>query len=153
MSAEEDKAVVRRFVEELWNQRRLDAADEIFHPDCVTHQLRSGPEAAPARRDPATLKRHVAEWLEGFPDVRFTVEQMVAEAGLVSSRLLFEGTHAGAWLGLAPTGRRVEIRMTVVHRIAGGKIVEDWVLVESLGFLQQLGLLPPDAEIMSRAAR
>ena len=153
MSAEEDKAVVRRFVEELWNDRRLDAADEIFHPDCVTHQLRSGAADAPARRDPATLKRHVEEWLGGFPDLRFTVEQMVAEAGLVSSRLVAQGTHAGAWLGLAPTGRRVEIRMTTVHRIEGGKIAEDWVLVDSLGFFQQLGLLPTDAEIMSRAAR
>ena len=151
MSAEEDKSVVRRFVEELWNGRRLDVAGELFHPDCVTHQLRSGSQDAPSRRDPETLKRHVAEWLEGFPDVRFTVEQMVAEAGLVSSRLLFEGTHAGAWLGLAPTGRRVRIRMMTVHRIEGGKIVEDWVLVESLGFFQQLGLLPPDEKIMSRA--
>ncbi|HEV2763682.1 MAG TPA: ester cyclase [Pyrinomonadaceae bacterium] len=153
MSAEEDKAVVRRFVEELWNARRLDAAEELFHADCVTHQLRSGTSVAPVPRGPDELKRHVLEWLEGFPDLKFTAEQMVAEAGFVTTRLRMEGTHTGAWLGVEPTGRRVQIRLMTVHRIEGGKIAEDWVLVESLGFFQQLGLLPPDEEIMTRAAR
>lgn len=153
MSAEQDKSVVRRFVEELWNGRRLDAAEEIFHADCVTHQLRSGSEVAGLPRGPEMLKRHVEEWLEGFPDLKFTAEQMVAEGGLVTTRLVAEGTHAGAWLGIAPTGKRVSIRMVTIHRVEGGKITEDWVIVESLGFFQQLGLLPSDEEIMSRAAR
>lgn len=153
MSVEDDnRAVVRRFFEELWNGRRLDLACELFADDCVTHQLRSGAEPVASARDPETLKGHVAEWLGAFPDLSFGVEEMVAEGDRVASRLLMRGTHAGAWLGVAPTGRRVSVRMFTVHRIAGGKIVEDWVLVESLGLLQQLGLLPSTPEILAGAA-
>ncbi|HEY0077514.1 MAG TPA: ester cyclase [Pyrinomonadaceae bacterium] len=153
MSAEENKAVVRRFYEELWNARRMETADEIFAEECVTHQLQSGAEVTTAGRSPAALKRHVAEWLEGFPDLRFEVEQMIAEGTEVLSRSVMRGTHAGRWMGVAASHREVSIRMMVVHRIEGGKIVEDWVLVESLGFLQQLGLVPPTVEILSKAAK
>jgi len=153
LSAEQNKAIIRRFIEELWNSRRLDIADEIFAVDCTTHQLRSGSEAVASARDPETLKRHVAEWLDSFPDLSFSVEQMIAEADQVVSQIVMRGTHTGAWLGVAPTGKQVSLRMITIHRIAGGKIVEDWVLVESLGFFQQLGLLPTTQEIMAGAAK
>lgn len=151
-STAQNRAVVRRFYDELWNGRDPSVADEIFAAGCVTHQLRSGAEAQGVRRGPAEVKRHVAEWLEGFPDLRFEVEELVCEGDLVASRARMRGTHAGAWLGVAPTGRRVEIRMAVTHRVASGKVVEDWVLVEALGFFQQLGLAPPTEEILSKAA-
>jgi steroid delta-isomerase-like uncharacterized protein len=153
MSTEQNKATVRLFIEELWNNRRLDIADEIFASDCITHQLRSGSELVAAPRDPETLKGHVAEWLVGFPDLRFTIEQMVAEADQVVTRCVMHGTHTGAWLGIAPTGKQISIRMVVIHRIRGGKIVEDWVLVESLGFFQQLGLISATQEILAEAAK
>jgi predicted ester cyclase len=63
------------------------------------------------------------------------------------------GTHTGAWLGLAPTGMRVSVQMIVIHRIGGGKIVEDWVLVGSLGLFQQLGLVPATQELLARGAK
>ena len=153
MSAEQNKAIVRRFIEELWNNRNLDVADEIFAADCTTHQLRSGLEVAASPRDPETLKRHVAEWLTSFPDLSFSVEQMVAETDQVVSRIVMRGTHTGAWLGVAPTYKQVSLRMVTIHRIANEKIVEDWVLVESLGFFQQLGLLPETQQIMAGAAK
>lgn len=153
MSSEQNKAIVRRFIQELWNGRRLDVADEIFAATCVTHQLRSGSEIDAAPRDSETLKKHLAQWLASFPDLRFTVEQMVAEGDQVVTRCVMRGTHAGAWLGVAPTGKEVSIRMIVTHRIVDGRIVEDWVLVESLGFFQQLGLIPPTEEIMTQAAK
>lgn len=153
MSAEQNKAIVRRFIEELWNNRKLDVADAIFAADCVTHQLRSGAEPVSAPRSPDLVKKHVTEWLVGFPDLRFTIEQMIAEADQVAARTVMQGTHTGVWLGVAPTGRHVSIRMTTVHRIANGKIAEDWVLVESLGFFQQLGLIPPTQEIIAKAAK
>jgi hypothetical protein len=148
MSAEESKACARRFVEELWNERRLELADELVAPDCVTHQLRSGAEDAPAPRTPALLKEHVAAWLAAFPDLHFEIEQMIAEGALVSTRCTMHGTHTGPWLGVAPTNREVSVRMVVTQRIAGGQIVEDWVLVESLGLFQQLGLVPPREELL-----
>lgn len=147
-SAEELEAVVRRFYGELWNGRRLEVADEIIAPGCVTHQLQSGAEAAGAARGPEAVRRHVAEWLAGFPDLRFEVEQLVVGRDRVVSQSVMTGTHAGAWLGVAPTGRRVSVRLVVTQRIEGGRIAEDWVMVEALGFFQQLGLVPPTEEIL-----
>jgi steroid delta-isomerase-like uncharacterized protein len=153
VSTEEGKAIVTRFYDELWNNRNLSVADEIFAADCVTHQLRSGEEAASVPRGPEAIKHHVGEWLAGFPDVRFSVEQMIAEADHVLTHSVMRGTHIGTWLGIAPTGKQVSIRMFVVHRIMNGKIAEDWVLVESLGFLQQLGLIPATEEILAKAVK
>ena len=152
MSIEQNKKIVRRFFEELWNARNLAAADEIFAPGCVTHQLQSGAETVSTPRDAEAIKRHINEWLEAFPDLQFTVERMIAEGDLVISFATMSGTHAGNWHGIAGSGKEISIRMTVAHRIAHEKITADWVLVESLGFFQQLGLLPPVEEIMSGAS-
>ncbi|MCA1566928.1 MAG: ester cyclase [Acidobacteria bacterium] len=151
MLANDHKAVVRRFYEELWNERRVEIADEIIAADCVTHQLTSGVEDSGTPRPPELIKQHVAAWLAGFPDLHFTVEQMLAEGDRVVTHSRMRGTHTGAWHGLAPTGRKISLPMVVIQRIAGGKIAEDWVLVDSLGFYQQLGLAPPTEEIMARA--
>ena len=142
MAAAENKAIVRRFYEELWNARRTEIADELFASDCLTHQLQSGSVDAGVPRPPQAIKEHIAEWLTGFADLRFKVEEIFAEDDRVLSRCIAHGTHTGTWCGIKPTGKHIEIRMMVIHKIQGGKIAEDWVLVESLGFFQQLGLLP-----------
>lgn len=144
------KNIIRRFVEELWNARKLEVADEIFSEECVTHQLHSGDDADPVRRGPDEMKEHISNWVLSFPDLHFTVEQMIGDGDRVVSQLRMEGTHQGTWMGISPTGRRLQIRMVTIHRIADRKIVEDWVLVESLGFFQQLGVLPkPEVLIRS----
>lgn len=148
MSTTENKAIVRRFYEELWNERRIEIAEEIFAQDCVTHQLQSGSEDVGMLRNAEAIKHHVAGWLASFKDFRFEVEEMVAEGDRVVSRCVAHGTHTGTWFGIQPTGKRITIRMVVTHRIQGRKIAEDWVLVESLGFLQQLGLVPATAAIL-----
>jgi predicted ester cyclase len=137
---DEAKHVIKRFVEELWNARQLNVADQIFSEDCVTHQLRSGILAEPAPRGPQAFKEHVSGWLMSFPDLRFNIEQMIAGGDRVVSQLVMEGTHQGSWMGMSPTGKRLHIRMITIHRIANSKIAEDWVLVESLGLFQQLGV-------------
>ena len=95
-----------------------------------------------APRGPEAIKAHVREWLNGFPDLKFAIEQQVAEGERVASQLVMTGTHTGPWAGIPPTGRAVSIRMIAIHRVQKGKIIEDWVLVESLGFFQQLGAVP-----------
>jgi steroid delta-isomerase-like uncharacterized protein len=150
---EQAKHIIKRFVEELWNARRLEVADQIFSEDCVTHQLRSGVLAEPAHRGPQAMKEHVSGWLMSFPDLRFNLEQMIAEQDRVVSQLVMEGTHQGTWMGISPTRRRLQIRMITIHRITNGKIAEDWVLVESLGFFQQLGVLPDTAELIRNFAQ
>ena len=151
MTASESKAIVRRFFEELWNERKIEIAHEIFAPDCVTHQLQSGSEDVGMLRNAEAIEHHIAGWLAGFEDLRFEIEDMFAEADKVFSRCVAHGTHTGTWFGIRPTGKRISIRMVVIHRIQSGKIAEDWVLVESLGFLQQLGLLPPTEAILESA--
>lgn len=147
------KHIIERFVEELWNGRRLEVADQIFSEDCVTHQLRSGTVAEPVRRGPQEIKEHVSAWLTSFPDLRFNIEQTIAEGDRIVTHLVMEGTHQGAWMGISPTGKRIQIRMITIHRIANGKIAEDWVLVESLGFFQQLGVLPDTTELIRNFAQ
>ena len=150
-TADANQQLVRRFVEELWNGRKLELADELISSDCQTHQLRSGASVAAVSRGPAAIKEHVAEWLRGFPDLRFTIEQIFSFGDKVFTQSVMEGTHTGRWLEIAATNKRVTIRMMTVHRIAHGKIAEDWVLVESLGFFQQLRLIASTPELFSRA--
>ena len=102
-------------------------------------------------RGPEAVKHHVLDWLNGFPDLHFTVEQMVAEEEQVVTRCLMRGTHTGNWLGIAPTGKQLSIRMIVIQRVVTGKIVEDWVLVEALGFFQQLGLVRSTENLLAKA--
>ena len=153
MSTEQNKIIVRRFIDELWNRRLLDVANEVFSTTCITHQLRSGAEIDSSPRDPESLKKHVAEWLASFPDLHFEIEQMMAEGDLVVTRCVMRGTHSVAWFGVTPTRKTISIRMMITHRIVAGQIVEDWVLVDSLGFFQQLGLIPATEELMKQAAK
>ncbi|MDQ3063298.1 MAG: ester cyclase [Acidobacteriota bacterium] len=152
MSIDQNKTLVLRFFEELWNRRKLEVADEIFAPDCVTHQLQSGVEIIAVPRNAEAVKEHIGEWLKGFPDLNFTVEQMLAENDRVVTYATMRGTHTGVWNGISDTGKEVSIRMMIIHQIVNQKIAADWVLVESLGFFQQLGFLPTTQEIMSNAA-
>ena len=97
------------------------------------------------------MKAHVADWLRGFPDLKFTIEQIFSADDKVFTQTVMDGTHTGTWLEIPPTNKRVTIRMMTVHRIARGKIAEDWVLVESLGFFQQLRIGLAHVRALSRA--
>jgi steroid delta-isomerase-like uncharacterized protein len=146
-----NEQLVRRFFEELWNGRKFELADKLIAVDCRTHQLRSGAEVAATPRGPKEMKAHMEEWLRGFPDLKFTIEQIFSGGDKVFTQTEMEGTHTGTWLEVPPTNRRVTVRAMTVHRIARGKVAEDWVMVGSLGFFQQLGLTAPTFEIFSRA--
>lgn len=141
-----------RFFEELWNERRLELATELVAHDCVTHQLRSAQGEAPSTpRGPAALQEHVRGWLAAVPDLRWRIEATVAEGERVVTWAVATGTHRGPWQGVPPTGREIVIRCVVMHRVVAGRIVEDWVLAESLGFFQQLGLVPSTEALLQRS--
>jgi len=93
MSLEANKTIARRFIEELWNERKLEVANDILASDCITHQLRSGQDTMTMPRGPEIIKRHIAEWLTGFPDMRFAIEQVVAEGDRVMMQCVGRGTH------------------------------------------------------------
>ena len=146
---ENNKLLVKKFVEELWNERKLDVAEAIFDESCHTHQLRSGDQSAPVLRGPSAIRAHIADWLSSFPDIKVTVEQSFTEGDRVFSQLAMDGTHSGPWLRMPPTGKRVNIRMVTIHRVQNNKIIEDWVLADFLGLFQQLGALPSTEEIIT----
>ena len=145
------KKIAERFMDDLWNRHNLAAADELFAEDCVTHQLRSAPGPVPAApRRPADVKRELAGWFAAFPDIALELEERVAEGDVVVSRYLMRGTHTGEWLGVPATGKPICVRMAHTIRVRDGKIVEDWLLAEWHGMLEQLGLLPSLAEALAR---
>ncbi len=143
------KSIARRFIDELWNGRQLQIADEIIAADCVTHQLRSGSEPVDAPRGPDAVRKQIGDWTTGFPDIRYEVRHMLAEDERVVSQCVLRGTHQGVWLGIQPTGKSISIEMTLTQRIADGKIAEDWVLADFFGVFQQLGLVASLQELLA----
>jgi len=142
--------IVRRFFNEVWNQRRLELLDELVAPNCVTHQLRSAAGPIPsAPRGPSASRKHISTWLKAFPDITVTIEHQTALESEVVSWVTMRGTHRGEWQGFPPTNREVTIRTVSQHRVEDGRIIEDWVIVETLGLFQQLGLVPPTSELVT----
>ena len=137
MSAEENKAIVRRFVEEVQNRGDLAALDELCAPDFVNH---SAPPGVPPTRE--GLEQLTALFRRAFPDGQMAIEEMLAEGDRVATRKTFRGTHQGDLMGLPPTGRRVEIGLIDIVRVVDGRVVEHWNAVDNLGMMQQLGAIP-----------
>lgn len=133
MSQEENKAIVRRFFEEAWNQQNLNVIDEIF-ASTVLFNGQSIPRDA--------LKQALAGRRSAFPDIQVTVDDQVAEGEKVSTRRTWRATHQGQYRGIAPTGKQVKWTQISVVRFSEGRIVEDWAVADELSILQQLGALP-----------
>ncbi len=138
MSTEANKAIIRRFVEEVQNRGDLTVLDEIAAPDYVNH---TAPPGVPADRE--GLKQLTAMFRRAFPDGRMAIEDLVAEGDRVVTRKTFRGTHGGELMGIPPTGRAVAIQLIDIVRLADGKAVESWSAADDLGLLQQLGALAP----------
>lgn len=137
MSAEENKAMVRRFVEEAFNKGNLDVADEVYAPSFTHH----GP-ADPEERTPEGVKQFVGIYRDAFPDLDTTVEDVISEGDTVVYRWTARGTHQGDLMGVAPTGNGVTITGITIERFSGGRIVEEWNNFDRLGMMQQLGVVP-----------
>jgi steroid delta-isomerase-like uncharacterized protein len=147
--SEHNKAIVRRLVEELWNKGNLSVAAELFapnyeHHDASTLDFGRGPESEKKR---ATLYR------TAFPDVRLTIEDIIAEGEIVMTRWSCRGTHKGDLSGIAPTGKQINISGVTIARLANGKIAEGWVNWDALGLMQQLGVVPELAKTKTAAAK
>ena len=132
--SEANKAIIRRFLEEVFGQGRLEVVDEIYTPDHVLHsstQDSYGPES---------VKQVIATNRSAFPDLQVISEAIIAEADKVVSRHTLRGTHQGEWLGIAPTHLQVVRTVHVIFRLVGGRIAESWVVSDRLGALQQIGI-------------
>ena len=118
--SEQNKAVIRRLFEEVWNQGNLSVADELFAPN-YTHHDPSTPDFG---RGPESEKKRASLYRTAFPDFRITVEDILADGNAVMARWSCRGTHKGDLNGIAPTGRQFAISGLSVGRLANGKIVE-----------------------------
>jgi predicted ester cyclase len=133
VSAEENKATFRRYVEEVTNQGNLELADEIFD-SYIAHQ----PDGSVLQRGPEDVKRFQAEFRSAFPDIRATIEDQVAEGDKVVTRWKIRGTHEGDFRGIAPTGQQVEINGIGIFRFSPeGKVIESWDSYDQLGIMRQ----------------
>ena len=137
--SEENKALCRRLVEEGWNKHNLALLDELY-ADCVYYNPATGEIKGEA------LKQFLASMLAAFPDIRFTIEDLVAEGDKVVTRWSCTGTHQGEFMGLAPTGKQLTPSALDIFRIVEGKVVEERVEFDTLRFFQQLGALPQATE-------
>jgi steroid delta-isomerase-like uncharacterized protein len=143
MSEDSNKALVRRFYEEVWAKGNLDVADELFADDYVRHDLRAG-DPTPG---PEGQKEIAATFRTAFPDLTWEIDFLLADGDLVAGRWTATGTHLGPWAGVEPTGRPMRFSGINVFRFSGGRVVEIWNHRDDLGLMQQL-----DAPVYAGAA-
>jgi steroid delta-isomerase-like uncharacterized protein len=136
--SEVNKSVVRRLFEDVWNKGSMPVADELFAPTYAHHDS-STPDFG---RGPESEKKRANLYRTAFPDVRFTIEDLIAEGETATARWSCRGTHKGDLNGIAATGKQFNITGVSNARFTNGKMVEGWVNWDALGLMQQLGVVP-----------
>jgi predicted ester cyclase len=135
--SEENKALVRQLIKEV-EKGNLNVMDEVLAPDFVDHDLL--PDQEP---DCEGYKRGLSEDRAAFSNLDIAIEDQIAEGDKVVTRLTWRGTHdQGTFIGMAPTGKEVEVTAIFIHRIAGGKVKEEWSASDMLERLRQTGAAP-----------
>jgi steroid delta-isomerase-like uncharacterized protein len=135
MPTEQNKALVRQLVEELFNRGNLSLVDEVFAADFAERE--ELPPGVPEGRE--GVKQLTAMMRGAFPDFEATIEDMIAEGDKVVIRQTWSGTHQGEFMGIPATGKRVSFGVFDIMRLEGGKFVEHWGQMDSMGLMQQLG--------------
>ena len=136
MSTEDNKAHVRRGFEAV-NQKNLAVFDDLLTPDIVFHNASTTMQGLEA------YKQFLSMYMTAFPDLLFTIEDMIAEGDTVVARFTTRGTHQGNLMGIPPTGKQMSGTGMFIDRIVNGKGIEQWFNTDDLGLLQQLGVIPP----------
>ena len=134
--SEQNKALLQRAVEEVWNRGNFDVLGELVANDFVIHMPHADVHGLGGVRQYFTMLR------EAFPDLHFEIDAQLADGDRVVTRWTAHGTHEGEFQGIPPTGKQVRLTGTDIDRIAGGKAVECWTNTDELGLLRQLGVVP-----------
>lgn len=142
MSTETNKTIIRRWFAGMINENNPALADELIDPNYVNHFL--PPEAG---KGPEAEKQIMVMFFSAFPNLTGTIDDLLAEGDKVAVRLTWRGTNTGSFMGMPPTNKQVAFACTNVFRLANGKIVENWPLVDMMSLMQQLGAIPtPQAD-------
>ena len=137
--SEENKALIRRWFEEVWNKGREEAIDEMFATDGIAHGLAEEPEKK--MRGPRDYKPFYQKFRAAFPEIEVVVDDTIAEGDKVAARCTVRGKHQSDSLGFAATGKSTEFTGMTIVRIADGKIVEAWNNFDFMTMFKQLGAL------------
>ncbi len=142
MSAQErNKDVIRRLIEEVYNEDNLKVVEQLIAPDIFDHA------AVPEHQHGIDGFKHVMEWVRTFSsDVHYDIDDMIAEADKVAVRMTQSGTHTGSVKGLPPTGKRFSVDYVHWFRLEDGKVAEMWAVRDDLSRLEQLGLITAPGE-------
>ena len=137
--SEENKAKMRRLLEEGFSQGNVDVVDEVLDPDFVCYDPNS--ETGEIRGS-ETIKGEIEYFRNAVPDLTYTIEDQIADGDKVVTRYTVSGTHEGEFFGVAPTGERIMMSGMSIDRFEGGKMVEEWPEYDLLGVMRQLGAVP-----------
>jgi steroid delta-isomerase-like uncharacterized protein len=138
MSAEQNKTIARRWAEEVWSKGNFGLVDELLAAEYVAHD----PVTPEEVRGPEGFRHYVEAFRNALPDMQLTVEDQVAEGEKVVTRWTARGTHRGEFMGIAPSGKRLEMAGVSIDRFSGGRFVESWENYDALGMMQQMGAVP-----------
>jgi steroid delta-isomerase-like uncharacterized protein len=133
--SEQNKQTIRRLIDEFWNNQNFDVADQMFAPDAVY-------QTDGVTQSYAEVKAAFMQTRHAFPDMRVSVDDLLAEGDKVALRWTALGTHKNEFIGIAPTNRQVTMTGLTIYRFSDGRIVQAWNNSDSLGMLRQLGLAP-----------
>ena len=139
MLTETNKAVSRRFFEEVFGKGNLAVADEIVDKDHINGGPNNPPGLPPGLEG---TKQLVTIYRNAFPDIRFTIDEQIAEGDKVMTRWSAHGTHGGELAGIPATGKTSTVTGIVIDRLVNGMIAESWAIFDQFGMLQQLGVIP-----------
>jgi steroid delta-isomerase-like uncharacterized protein len=134
--SEQNKMMVSRGIEEVWNRGNFAVADELLAGDFAGHSSMA------ETRGPEEAKQFFASLRAAFPDLHFTIEDQIAEGDKVVTRWSAHATHTGEFQGIPATGRQGHVTGITINRLANGKVVEGWTNLDELGLMQQLGVIP-----------
>jgi steroid delta-isomerase-like uncharacterized protein len=144
-----NKAIVRRLYEEVWNLRKLELINEIVSPSHALH----APTLLGSSVGPEAYKRQFLSMLEGYPDLQWTVEDLIAEGDKVVACWTMSGTHKGEYMGVPATNKKVSFDGITIHHFSGGKIMDSYSNWDALGMMQQLGVVPALGRTKSLTAK
>ena len=135
------KAMVWRSIAAIWHQGQFETIEEVMAPTYVHHTSHTAADGGHEVHGPEGVRHTVTAWRSAFPDLHFTLEDLVVEGDKIVARWTCSGTHQGVFRGMAPTGKRVTFAGMTLYRIAQGKIVEQWTVEDGISLYQQLGIL------------
>jgi steroid delta-isomerase-like uncharacterized protein len=135
MVAIPNKVLVKKFYEEVWNERKLKAVDAFLSP---SHAL-VDPNAADSLTGPEAYKAVVSRFMRAFSSLKFEVQEMVCEGDRVVASWMISGVHTGEYNGLEPTNKKISVEGISIHQIANGKIMDTYSVWDTLGLLKKVG--------------